>query len=199
MFTSLAPPRYQDVSLDSFEVAHKGQRQILDRVRALASRLPDSVAKGESVVWFGSPGAGKDHLMFSLLRVAVCDHGMGCEWLQGNELWQRLRKRARGEGVVDSVCRSYSPPAILAVSDPVPPGADPRDWELNGLFGLVDWLYSRVKPIWMTVNVHSEEELAEKLTMQVYDRLRHGGHFLPCFWPSYRGKSSKGGAGDGGG
>src|SRR5262249_26736140 len=80
-------------------------------------------------------------------------------------------------------------PSIVAISDPVPPAGDPAPWELNKLFGLIDQRYNAMLPVWMTANARSEKDLQERLTAQLYDRLRENALILPCFWPSHRGQN----------
>lgn len=182
--------RYQpnSVSLDNYQTLHKGQAQILGRVRALAERLPELVKQGESIVWYGTPGTGKDHMMHSLLHIVTGRCGLSARWIPGYRLYARLRatiSRSRGESEWE-VLDELTGRNVLAVSDPIPPGADPSSWELNKLFAVIDQRYQNNRPTWLTMNVASEAEAAEKLTTQIWDRLIDRGHRLPCFWPSFR-------------
>jgi DNA replication protein DnaC len=183
-FNSALPARYHSsrVSLDRFEVRHKGQKLILDRVQALAGRLPEIVKRGECIVWYGTPGTGKDHMMMALLHQAF-QRGLRCRWWQGSALYDVLRARSRGDNLP---LWSDGTPDILAISDPVTPGAEVPGWLLGQLFGVIDGRYSSMRPTFLTVNANSEEELAAHLSGQLFDRLKHNGHLLPCFWPSYR-------------
>src|SRR5262249_2949114 len=83
-----APTR---VSLDNYVVRHPGQRQTIDRLRALAERLPEAVRNGEPLVLFGTPGTGKDHLLAALLYVAAGRHGLRVQWTSGLRLYQAFR------------------------------------------------------------------------------------------------------------
>src|SRR4051812_8038661 len=49
-------------SLDNYRVRHPecGQQQVLDAIRALAARLPESIAAGENLILAGTIGTGKD-------------------------------------------------------------------------------------------------------------------------------------------
>jgi DNA replication protein DnaC len=177
------PSRYRDCTLENYEIPHRGQKQTLDKVRDLAARLPALVKAGCCIVWFGTPGTGKDHLMVSLLRRAAAEHGLLGKFLAGGEMYAMFRTRGAEKEYQFNQLKNSS---ILAISDMVLPGADPKDWELNQLFELVAHRYDKMLPTWATINVASKDEFDTKLTPQAYDRLRHNGHFLPCFWPSYR-------------
>src|SRR4051794_24462977 len=56
LVTDQGGPRYHPdlVSLDNYEVKHKGQDIILGKVRALAGRLPEAVKAGESFIFCGT-------------------------------------------------------------------------------------------------------------------------------------------------
>jgi DNA replication protein DnaC len=189
-------PRYAPelVSLDTYQVKHKGQGETLARVKALAARLPESIQAGENLVLFGTVGTGKDHLAVSLLRLAAAEHAIPGEYWPGDRLEAHLagkRDATTGE-LSDRVFReirlghaSLTYPVAL-LSDPVRPASDLPAWILNKLFGVIDQRYRELKSTWLTVNVRSEEELKEKLSPQIFDRLSESCLFLPCFWPSFR-------------
>jgi DNA replication protein DnaC len=169
-------PRYspERVSLDNYHVRHPGQKETLERVRAIAARLADSVKAAENVIFFGSPGTGKDHLQASLLHLATGTHGIAARHISGPEFYETKMRHL--------FCHAN----ILAISDPVLPAADAPGWRVNQLHGLIDDCYNRLKPVWITVNVNDPKDLADKLSVQTYDRLRERAHLFPCFWPSYR-------------
>src|SRR5262245_17512037 len=157
-------------------------------MRALAGRLPEACGAGESIILFGTPGTGKDHLIASLLHIATGRYGVSADWLSGYALINRFRN-TMGRGADESeacILSEIKRRHVLAISDPIPPGADPSGWELNKLFAVIDARYQNMLPTWITMNAASEQEAADKLTQQVWDRLIDRGHKLPCFWPSYR-------------
>jgi DNA replication protein DnaC len=175
------------VSLDNYEVKHAGQQQVLDRIRALASRLPEAVKGGESVVLFGCPGTGKDHLLASLAHIAIREHGLSVFWTSGAGFFE-CERRAQRSRVYDMDWSKKLNRHIVVLTDPVLPGGDASAWCMERLFALVDRRYAEMRPTWMSVNVRDEKDLKAKLTVQVYDRLRDHGHIIPCFWESYRGR-----------
>ncbi len=178
-----APPR---TSLANYVVRHHGQRQILERVQALAARLPDAVRNGESVVFLGSKGTGKDFLMAALLHIATGRHGFTASWTSGLQLYQDLRDCIKLNQPESSVIGKLIKVDVLAVSDPLPAGGDPSSWSMNHLLNIVDRRYAHLRPTWLTMNGLDETEAKDRLTGPLWDRLIHGGHVLPCFWPSFR-------------
>lgn len=159
------------VSFDTYQVQHKGQQQILDRVKGIAARLSESITAGQNVIWYGTPGTGKDHMMSCLLYRAIDAEKM-VEWHRGLS-WLSDRGKDRGE-------------SVLAISDPIPPASDCRDKVIDHFFEIVDTRYRKRLPIWLTLNARNEQDIEAKLSAQLFDRLRDGAHLLPCYWPSFR-------------
>src|SRR5262249_6481005 len=143
-------PRYtpQRVSLDNYEVKHPGQAQTLDAVRAFAANLPNAVQAGRNLLLFGSPGAGKDHLMAWLMHLAIREHGIRVIWFRAADFYAKDSPIS----IHVSLHEGRGKPSIVAISDPVPPAGDPAPWELNKLFGLIDQRYNAMLPVWMTAN-----------------------------------------------
>jgi DNA replication protein DnaC len=185
--SEFGPKRYRGATLDNFETEHEGQAEILAKVRALASCVRELIKAGSSVVWYGTPGTGKDHLMIALLRAAIVQGAFSPQFVAGATLYRCLAPyRFRGSDTDDGNFAFYEEASVLAISDPLPAGCDPSSKDLVNLFELVDARYNARLPTWATMNVESEEEMQDHLTPQIYDRLKEGGYFLPCFWPSYR-------------
>lgn len=180
-------PRYRPerASLDTFQVYHKAQAPILERVRALIKRLPAFVAEGGGIVAYGSVGTGKDHLLAALLYEAA-RHGVSCRWINGQEVYGQLRDRMdtdqREEDLFGDLCR----PQVLAISDPVPPVGMPTAWNVAQLYRLLDRRYRSLSSTWMSLNAISPDDVDQTLSAPVFDRLRDGAEMLPCLWPTYR-------------
>jgi DNA replication protein DnaC len=177
------------VSLDNYVITHPTQRVVLERVKALAARLPDAVKRGESIVLYGSVGTGKDHLLASLLHIAARKHHLDAVWMNGLDYFAACRDRMKigGETKFTSELAGVD---ILAFSDPSPPSAAPTDWAFNQLHSVIDSRYNHRRPTWVTVNAQDENELSDVLSVALYDRLRHRGHLIQCLWPSYRERDS---------
>jgi DNA replication protein DnaC len=172
--------------LGNYVVRHPGQQKVLDRIKALAARLPESIAAGEPILLYGTPGTGKDHLVAALLHQATRKHGISAAFVTALRFAANCRAQFR-----DEADERYTPArlvkyGVLAISDPIPPSGDMSEWARNELHDLIDARYRCLRPTWVTLNMVSEDEIKAKLTMQTFDRLRHVGHLIPCLWPSYR-------------
>jgi DNA replication protein DnaC len=174
------------VSLERFECYHPAQRQVLAEVKALADRLPEVVAAGEAVIFYGPVGTGKDHLMAALLHRATGTHGLTAGWLNGIELFGTMRDLIAMNKSEELLLRQFAAPRILAISDPLPPDRELSGWNVETLYRLIDSRYRNLRPTWMTLNAESEEDANEKLRPMVFDRLRESAHQFRCYWPSYR-------------
>src|SRR5262249_52794356 len=131
------------VSLDNYLVEHPGQQQTLNKVKAIAARLPDAVVHGENIVLYGTPGTGKDHLLAALLYIAI-ENDIRVSWFNGDTL-QRKQD-------IDVALFRADGASILAISDPMPPADEPCERAVNALFRLVDARYRHQHPTWLTVN-----------------------------------------------
>ena len=171
------------VSLESYEVRHAHQGEVLARIKALAARLPDAVKAGESIVLYGTPGTGKDHLLASLAHLATREHGLKVAWARGAEYYEGERRAVRGGG---GGVLYLGLADVAVVTDPVLPTGDVSEWCLGRLLALVDKRYSDGRPTWLSANAPDLKSLKARLTAQLFDRLQDGGHLIPCYWPSYR-------------
>jgi DNA replication protein DnaC len=179
-------PRYaaRRTSLESFQVYHPAQQEVLKKLRSLD--LANVVARGEGLIFFGPVGTGKDHLAAAMLYLAATRHELRGRWINGQEWFGTMRDRM-GEGQSEEgILRDLAQPAILAISDPIPPRRDPSPWNVEMLYRLIDRRYRLLKSTWVTLNVASLDEADNRLTAPVFDRLRESAHFIKCFWPSYR-------------
>jgi DNA replication protein DnaC len=182
-------PRFapERVSLDNYVVEHRGQSQALDRIRALASRLSESVQAGQCIVLFGTVGTGKDHLLASLLHIVTAQR-ISAIYLTGPTFSAKLREQISGFKHLHLSLENLCAIDVLALSDPAPPAEDLAAWEANKLHWIVDERYRAMLPTWLTMNARDEQEIKERLTVQTWDRLRENAVVIPTFWPSYRGR-----------
>src|SRR5262245_3453215 len=75
-------PRYapERASLAMFRVYHPAQGAVLDRLRRLADCLAELAAAGSGLVFLGTVGTGKDHLLAAMLYQAA-RQGLSCRWV----------------------------------------------------------------------------------------------------------------------
>jgi DNA replication protein DnaC len=172
-------------SLEKYQVYHKAQQPVLDKLRELVPRLPELVKEGRGLIFYGPCGSGKDHLAIALLY-ELARGGIKVRWLNGRDIFGAFRDRIDSRERDEDYFRSLCVPDVLAISDPLPPHGNVGDWNLENLYRLVDRRYRQRQSIWVTLNVATVEEADARLSAPVFDRLRHDAEIFGCFWPSFR-------------
>lgn len=124
--------------------------------------------------------------MVSLAFVAMLQHGIRVEWLSGLDFYGDCRDRIESGDPESKAIRHYANPAVLAVSDPLPPTGQLTVFQRSMLFRVVDRRYSQMRPTWVTLNVASRNEAMERIGANIIDRLTHEALVVHCDWPSYR-------------
>lgn len=177
--------RYLDCRLSNFEQECDGQKHAVASLVDYCGNLADRVADGEGVILFGPKGTGKDHLIVALCRVAIAQ-GKHVVWQNGMDLFGDIRDGIdKGEAERALVHRLVTPD-VLYFSDPLPPFGNLTEFQAGMIFRILDGRYSRCRPLWVTVNVSTRDELDARLGPQNGDRLRDGALAIFCDWPSYR-------------
>ncbi len=180
---SLAGP--QPSALELFECTEDGQREIVAQVRAYCRTMPDRVKAGQSVVFFGPVGTGKDHLMAHMLHTFYRYRGRAT-WLNAEDLWSRLRD-AIGEDLSEkTIDDELTRCEVLALSDPVPAAGGLSPHQARSLFRILDRRYRDLRPTWVTMNTNSSVEAAKAIGAAVVDRLKDNALTLWCNWESHR-------------
>lgn len=172
-------------TLESYECYSPGQKETVQRLQVFASQLINRTRRGQGVVLFGSVGTGKDHLMAALLYKAA-SLGLAGSWLNCQDWYGHMRDGIDKGWAESQEFRRLQAPHILALSDPVPPIGQLKEWRVEMLLRLIDSRYRAYKPTWMTVNVTSAEDAEANLSPQVWDRLQESAELVPCFWQSFR-------------
>lgn len=180
-------PRYAPsrVALEKYEVYDARQKPILARIMAL--NIGELVKAGGNLVFFGTVGTGKDHLLAYLLYCAI-GADLTCGYVNGRELFARVRgsmgndaKESERQIISDLV--RYD---VLAISDPLPASGQATDWQRDILYRLFDRRYTAMRSTWVSANVSKVEDADNSFTEPVWDRIQHGAEVFLCDWPSFR-------------
>lgn len=173
------------VNLTAFQVYHEAQRKAIVRLKQFCLPGANGFSDFPGLIFFGTVGTGKDHLMAAMLYTAAYS-GVSCRWINGQELFGQFRDRMDTGQREEDLLRVLCEPKILGISDPIPPVGDPSAWNTSQLYRLLDRRYRSLKKTWCSLNALSTEEADGKLSAPVFDRLREGAEIFPCFWPSWR-------------
>lgn len=177
--------RYAGCTLENFVADSPEKQQALANVAEFADDIGERIRNGENAVFFGPPGTGKDHLLAALMRRAV-ERSYSVAWYGGMSMFGAFRDNIGSEDSEARLVMRFTAPAVLAISDPLPPFGDLTPFQASKLFEIIDWRYSHRKSTWLTMNVKNGDEARQGLGAAIVDRLRHGALVVPCNWESYR-------------
>lgn len=180
-----AGSRYAHCRLNNFHVYEDSQSRVVAALRNYLETLPDRMAACEGVILFGPVGTGKDHLAYAICHAALRKlETIG--WINGQVWFGRLRDNMdSGKSEANSVAE-LTRPALLCISDPLPPSGSLTQHQTTMLYRLVDARYSSGKPTIVTVNVRDDLEADERMGTPTWDRLCHGAWKVHCNWPTHR-------------
>jgi DNA replication protein DnaC len=182
--------RYAGCRLDTFTLSDdptdkNRQQSALAILQAFVDDLKDRIADGSGLFLFGPAGTGKDHLL-SAVMIEAATRGFAVSWVNGQDIFGRMRDMISEDGNESRQLERLTAPAVLAISDPVPPIGDASSFQQSTLLRAIDRRYRDCKPTWVTANVASREEGDSRLGVQLMDRLTDGALTIACGWPSYR-------------
>jgi DNA replication protein DnaC len=179
--------QYEDCSFGGWKVTHTAQKPIVAALGDYCDSLLVHYRAGEGCVFYGPPGTGKDYLATIVAREACLSHGICCRYINGMELFVRLRDSMENErtsevGIVNECVTC----GFLIVSDPLPPTGDLTSYQASMLYRVIDDRNSRRLPTIVTLNVSSGEEAIRRMGGATWDRIRHNAWAFACNWPSFR-------------
>ena len=175
------------VGLENLDLYDDKQKQVVNRFRNMIGQMPTPLVFTEpaGLIFIGSTGTGKDHLLARALYAAV-ERGASARWIH----WPRLSgmfndgitlKRTQAE-----LIREWAVPDVLGISDLLPARSDLSAWDVKCLMLLIDTRLRLLRPTWVNVNAVNVAEVDARLSPPLFDRLRDGAQIFHCFWQSYR-------------
>ena len=180
--------RYQKCTLQNYIIdaetpADAPQRTVVAEVKKYSENIRERVDSGQGLLLYGPSGTGKDHLLVGLSRVAVANE-ISVKWVNGSTLYRSMREGMGKDE--EALVNRYIYPAVLYLSDPIPPVGSLTPFQASTLFSIIDGRYRDKKATWATMNVANGSEATQRLGSAIADRLRDGSVSLNCCWPSYR-------------
>lgn len=182
--------RYCNATLENYEVYDNRQRDVVRRLGRFAEAMPSHLKGGGGLLLCGDPGTGKDHLIASLLKLAVALHGLSVAWYDGGDLFDKIHAAIRVDdcGQWNRLSGELQSPHIMALSDPQPPQDALSPPQVRRLRDIIDKRYRAGKSTWLSTNIDQKEYAEQLLTRPVMDRLKESSGSILCDWPSYRGR-----------
>ena len=172
-------------SLDTFQTPWQPQSDAISDLRGFEAILDENVRHGRSLLFYGTVGTGKDHLLAAMLYSAARS-GFETDWHNCHDLFGQFRDLMDGRERESSLLRRLARPDVLGLSDLIPPVGNSTAWRSELLLRILDLRYRECRPTWATMNAASPEDAEESLSAPVFDRLRDDALMVPCFWPSFR-------------
>ncbi len=197
--------RYIENRLSNYVVSTPEQQAAVDKLKDYAADFDVRFAAGQSILFLGPVGTGKDHLMFAMARRAI-EQFKTLLWLTGADLWMGFRQamsikkkytitklveygshfNTALEGDESDIIKKLAEVDVLCISDPLPPSGPLTEWQAEKLIHVIDKRYSNMLPTFMTVNVANREEMEQRMGAAAVDRLGHGALAICCNWDSFR-------------
>lgn len=191
---SQAGSRYANATLDSFRLhgtAEEQQRQesTLSHIRQFCESMPGCVQMGRNVVFLGTVGTGKDHLMIGMLREAVEACCFDIKWADTSEMFGQFKDAVGDRGGIADLMESYTKPQLLVLSDLLPVNEALTPFESEILFRLVHSRQRRLKATWVNANVLNLDDLVKLVGEKIVSRLKQGSLTLRMQWSDFRVKA----------
>ena len=182
---------YAGATLQSFKLhgtyeEQRRQRVVLDRLKDYCDGIGRHIDNGHNVIFTGSCGTGKDHLMVGMVREAIKAGCYEIQYATAYEIYDSLREAIRGNTSQAEVLGDLYRPKLLIISDVLPMNNALTDYEGEMLFRLLDTRHRRLKATWVNINVKSRAEAVAKIGEKILDRLEADGFTLTFEWADYR-------------
>ncbi len=172
--------------LHNFECRTPQQEKVHSAIVEYGNSLPERLETREGIVLYGPVGTGKDHLMVSLGGIAVERFDRSVRWLNGQNWLGDVRDAMDSDKAERSLLAEISRPEILILSDPLPPMGGLGQHMATMLYRLFEARDARGRVTWVTINVMSDQEADERMSVPTWDRICDRSWKMFCNWKSHR-------------
>lgn len=183
------PRRFQSRRFSNYTVdeALPDQIEAHKRTRTYAKHFDKALERGASMILYGNPGTGKNHLAAAIAHHIIPTFGASVMMITVYELMQKVRavyqdKTKSEEALIREVVE-----LDLLILDEVGVQLGTKHEEVI-LTSIIDGRYADMRPTLLLSNLN-REQLVAQLGARVVDRMEEGGGGSIAFtWDSYRGK-----------
>lgn len=187
--------RYAGCTFDNFKTGPKEQVKKSAAVTACAeyaNGFREHFEAGRSLILVGPKGTGKDHLLTATIRRIANNFGKPGRVMfrDGLKLFGEFRAAIGTPQTEQSIIDRYTSPALLAISDPLPPRGTLSEHEQRMALRIIDGRYRESRPLALTVNAVNRQEISDRLGVQACDRIFDCAIVVRCVWESYRTEQS---------
>lgn len=175
--------RYFNKDIHNYFAKNPGQVKALETTKAYIDSLPCRIEHGDSMVFCGSPGSGKTHLGFSIIKRCMASK-IPTKYITVPELIRLVRSTYKNTGdTVDQLVKDLSVIKILVIDEV---GFDAGKECTTTLFDIIDTRYRHQLPTIIISNLN-KQKLTDYVGVRVMDRLAEGnGVIVAFYWPSFR-------------
>lgn len=181
------PRRFRSRSFGNYlvESENDGQGEALARTKRYAKHFDKALERGASMILYGNPGTGKNHLAAAIANHIIPTFGASVMMLTVYELMQRIRALYQDRTKSEEELVKEIIGLDLLILDEVGVQLGTKHEEVI-LTSIIDGRYADMRPTLLLSNL-DREQLTKQLGARVVDRMEEGGGGSIAFtWQSYR-------------
>jgi DNA replication protein DnaC len=180
-------PRHSTCRLTNYIATTDGQRTALAAIVKFCDEIEIHVAAGDGIVFNGTVGSGKTHLLFgAACRATMC--GFSVVYRNVQHLLSEFRSRIGYDDAPSeaSMIKRLVEAEILILDDVVTPHGEFTAYQEQLLYNISEGRYSKMRPTWIGMNVSGGDEAVKRVGAAVVDRWKDGALCLAFDWESHR-------------